>query len=203
MGIEISTHDPENFRYKHEYYGTIFPAITIGRVSIHDEIRLLSQKEKMPKLSGEFVIDKTLAEMHDRRNGEAIIRTLEAHAAFMGFRPVYGGYRAPNLYMNGVLFGEESSERALEVIAKERKFNAVTAQLWREVLGYAKNNPFDHMTRGGENKYSPAIIAFDTKLLNQLDDRLFIPKDDMGIEETVSAVYYPKDAILNKDGVVE
>lgn len=193
MTVEVPSPVKPPFRFCYEHYGTKFPEVVVTMASGRDLQARLEQRQQMPHLAGEFVLDKPLEEMGFRLVGTAIIRTLEAHAAELGFQPVFGGYRALNLYKLGVLFGKYSDERAIEVIAKSRKFNAVTVPEWLEVVGFAKNNPFDHMCRGdGVGVRAPALVAFDVAMLEQVGDgQLYIPKNGASIEETVRAVYYP------------
>lgn len=177
--------------------------------------RAENQRAKLPNLIGEFVINKlgygpaALQKAH--------IAALVAHGQALGLpEQVYGGYRAWGLLWDGTLFGPHSDDAAQE-IGHTRQFHAAQVRNWREQAGYAKNNPFDHMTRGEKpNQSAPILATFNktmleappTRMLDNPDNNplitifnkrvptvdydtaLWQPKDGLAIEDTLQVIYH-------------
>ncbi len=193
------------FKHQHIHYGTEYPIVTIRELSASDfegdeeeikellEQRAARQVDRMPQLLGEFVIDKTPLDMSRLMAGTGVVHALAAHATELEFNPVWDGYRGGHFIRNGVLFGDEKSGSAAQV-RDTRTFSATDKAGWLEHVGFAKNNPFDHMHRGEyEDNKGPIIVAFDRDALDEDDtnDQTKTPKDGRSIEQVVRAVYHP------------
>lgn len=189
------------FSHTHTHYGAMYPKITIREITGEDfeDPRELSrrtelQKWSMPRMAAEYVIDMTLSELRLPDNGVATIHALAAHAAELGFNPVWGGYRGRQFVQEGLLFGEMSDQGAQKINASG-VFSAIDKDGWLENVGYAKNNPFDHMVRGTTlENHGPIIVAYDADLLEADPNNTHTkrPKHNKQIQEVVAAVYHPR-----------
>ena len=161
------------------------------------ELRRQNQERSLPNLLGEFVIDNLgLGGFGLQR---AHIGAISAHAEAVGLETqVYGGYRALNFLRNGTLFGADSPSGALE-IRDRNQFHAAQVSAWKEQAGYAKNNPFDHMTRGeNPGQSAPVILGFSMEMLDDAegvhgvtyDTAFWQPHEGKTIEDTVRIAYH-------------
>jgi hypothetical protein len=161
------------------------------------ERRRQNQERSLPNLLGEFVIDNL-------GHGEfglqmAHIEAIAAHTEVVGLETqVYGGYRAFNFLKNGTLFGPDSPLGAIR-IRDRNQFHAAQSANWKEQAGYAKNNPFDHMTRGEIPAQSaPVILGFSVEMLDDAecverinyDTAFWQPHEGKTIEDTVRIAYH-------------
>lgn len=223
----------ENFEYSYRGpYGTFEPIGVIikplgaeylaWRLRISDaeaeelqRQRVENQQVHLPHLIGEYMVDG----LGYGRFGlqAAHIRALVAHGQALGLpEQVYGGYRGIGFLRDGIFFGPHSADSA-QRIAQRRQFHAAQVGSWLGQVGYAKNNPFNHMTRGerpGES--APILTTFakgmlvaavlkplynpaDNPLIAALNNRVptvdsetafWQPNDGLSIEDTVQVVYH-------------
>lgn len=178
------------------------------------EERRQAQHDRMPNLVGEYAImGLHVTARHGRQH--QFIDSIEAHRKELGLgEQVYGGYRAYNLVKHGVLFGEDNDEYAAPIY-KSNKFHAAQVHNWREQVGFASNNPFDHMTRDEDPlKRGPVIIGFDLSKLQpgaiQSGERYKMhegiqywePVGGMTIEETAQVVYHGAPLISTEGKII-
>lgn len=159
--------------------------------------RTANQRASLPNLIGEFVIDKLGYGGYGLQIAQ--IGAIVAHERALGLEEqAYGGYRGIGFLHDGVLFGVHSTEAAKK-IGQRRRFNAAQVQSWREQAGWAKNNPFDHMTRGANpSQLAPILATFAMRMLEAVDPLEIVdadtsfwqPRDGKSIEDTLQVVYH-------------
>lgn len=163
--------------------------------------RSANQAQKIPNLIGEFAI-VAFGTKNYRTGQKAQIEALKLHAEELELgQQAYAIYKTDNFLPHGTLFGPQSTPAQLRV-RDRREFYAAQTEHWREQLGSAHDNPFDHLIR--EKVGTPVLVAYDMAMLEPVDDGrlhgstkplydsvVWRPIDGLTIEETVRIMYQP------------